>query len=128
MLVDLRHPNADELAAMLAEARTAAEEAASERHCEFESDYLWSIEPIPFDAELVAMARDACVEVTGSDRVLTSGALHDAAELARIAPAAMIFTPSIAGISHAKEEDTADSDLIAGIEAFGLLANLVLTI
>ena len=128
LLVDLRHPNADELAAMLAEARTAAEEAASERHCEFESDYLWSIEPIPFDAELVATARDACVEVTGSDRVLTSGALHDAAELARIAPAAMIFTPSIAGISHAKEEDTADSDLIAGIEAFGLLANLVLTI
>ena len=47
---------------------------------------------------------------------------------ARIAPAAMIFTPSIAGISHAKEEDTADSDLIAGIVAFGLLANLVLTI
>jgi acetylornithine deacetylase/succinyl-diaminopimelate desuccinylase-like protein len=38
----------------------------------------------------------------------------------------MIFCPSIAGISHAKEEDTSEADLAAGIEAFGLLANRVL--
>jgi N-carbamoyl-L-amino-acid hydrolase len=126
LLVDLRHPEADELAAMLADARAAAERAASERVCEFDSEHVWSIEPIPFDSELVAMARDACREVSGSDRVLTSGALHDAAEVARIAPAAMIFCPSIAGISHAKEEDTAEAALVAGIGAFGLLANRVL--
>jgi hydantoinase/carbamoylase family amidase len=127
LLVDLRHPDADELGAMLAEARGAAEEAASKRDCAFESDHIWSIEPIPFDAELVALAREACREGTGSDRVLTSGALHDAAEVARVAPAAMVLCPSIAGISHAKEEDTAEADLVAAIEAFGLLANRVLT-
>jgi N-carbamoyl-L-amino-acid hydrolase len=126
LLVDLRHSDADELAAMLAAARRAAEGVASERRCDFESEHIWSIEPIPFDAELVAMARDATREATGSDRVLASGALHDAAEAARVVPAAMIFTPSIAGISHAKEEDTAEADLAAGIEAFGLLANRVL--
>jgi N-carbamoyl-L-amino-acid hydrolase len=128
LLVDLRHPDAGELAAMLTEARAAAQADASERGCEFDSEHVWSIEPIPFDAELVAMARDACREVTGSDRVLTSGALHDAAEVARVAPAAMIFCPSIAGISHAKEEDTAEVDLVAAIEAFGLLANRVLSL
>jgi N-carbamoyl-L-amino-acid hydrolase len=58
--------------------------------------------------------------------VLTSGALHDAAEVARVLPAAMIFTASVAGISHAKEEDTREEDLIAGIEAFGVVANEVL--
>ena len=41
-------------------------------------------------------------------------------------PTAMVFCPSIAGISHAKEEDTHEADLIAAIEAFGLLANRVL--
>ena len=126
LLVDLRHPDAGELAAMLADARAAAEEAASRRGCEFEAEHVWSIEPIPFDAELVTMARDACRETAGSDRVLASGALHDAAEVARIAPAAMVFCPSIAGISHAREEDTAEADLIAAIEAFGHLANRVL--
>jgi len=126
LLVDLRHPDAGELAAMLAEARSAAEEAASGRGCDFNSEHVWSIEPIPFDADLVAMATVACRENAGSDRVLASGALHDAAEVARVAPAAMVFCPSIAGISHAKEEDTSEADLTAGIESFGLLANRVL--
>jgi hypothetical protein len=39
----------------------------------------------------------------------------------------MVYTRSVAGISHAKEEDTAEEDLVAAIEAFGLLANEVLT-
>jgi len=128
LLVDLRHPDAGELAAMLAEARDAADRAASERGCEFDSEHVWSIEPIPFADELVAMARDASREVSGSERVLASGALHDAAEAARIVPAAMVFCPSIAGISHAKEENTAEADLVAGIEAFGVLANRVLSL
>ena len=68
----------------------------------------------------------ACEEVTGSDRVLTSGALHDAAEVARVVPTAMIFTPSIAGLSHTPKEDTSDDDLAVAIEAFGLLANRAL--
>ena len=58
--------------------------------------------------------------------MLPSGALHDAAEVARVLPAAMVFCPSTGGISHAVEEDTPESDLAAGIEAFGLLANRVL--
>jgi hydantoinase/carbamoylase family amidase len=126
LMVDLRHPDANTLAAMLEEARSSAEAGAGERGCEFEREDVWSIEPIPFDPDLVAQAREACRETTGSDRVLTSGALHDAAEVARVVPAAMVFCPSTAGISHAREEDTPEADLVAGIEAFGLLANRVL--
>jgi hydantoinase/carbamoylase family amidase len=126
LVVDLRHPDAEELAAMLEEAASGSEAAAAERGCGFEREHIWSIEPIPFDPDLVARAREACRAATGSDRVLTSGALHDAAEVARVVPAAMIFCPSVAGISHAREEDTSEADLIAAIEAFGLLANEVL--
>jgi len=43
-----------------------------------------------------------------------------------VVPAAMVFCPSTAGISHAREEDTPEADLVAAIEAFGLLANRVL--
>jgi N-carbamoyl-L-amino-acid hydrolase len=126
LLVDLRHPDAGELAAMLEEAWASGEKAAGDRECEFAAEHVWSIEPIPFDAGLVDRARAASVEVTGSDRVLTSGALHDAAEAARLVPTAMMFCPSIGGISHAREEDTDEADLVAAIEAFGVLANGVL--
>jgi hydantoinase/carbamoylase family amidase len=94
LLVDLRHPDADELAAMLAEALGGANAAAADRGCAFDSEHVWSIEPIPFDLDLVAMAREACGEAAGSDRLIASGALHDAAEVARVAPAAMVFSSS----------------------------------
>jgi N-carbamoyl-L-amino-acid hydrolase len=90
------------------------------------SEPVWRIEPIPFDHGLITAAREACREAAGSDRVLVSGALHDAAEVARVLPAAMIFSPSAGGISHAKQEDTPEPDLAAAIAAFGALANRVL--
>ncbi len=125
LVIDLRHPHADELAAMLADARAAAEAVAAERGCEVGWEPVWRIEPIAFDPSLVAAARQACRDAAGSDRELSSGALHDAAEVARILPAAMVFCPSAGGISHAKQEDTPEPDLTAAIEAFGLLANRV---
>lgn len=45
---------------------------------------------------------------------MTSGAGHDAQMIARMCPSAMIFVPSIEGISHNPKEATNDSDLIAG--------------
>ena len=126
LLVDLRNPDAEALARMLEGAREAVGAAASERGCEVSSELVWRIEPISFDPALVEAARESCREVAGSDRVLVSGALHDAAEMARVLPAAMLFCPSIAGLSHATEEDTAEPDLAAGIEAFGALANRAL--
>ncbi|SNB76528.1 N-carbamoyl-L-amino-acid hydrolase [Arboricoccus pini] len=42
---------------------------------------------------------------------MPSGAGHDSQNLARIMPAAMLFTPSIGGISHHWAEDTKEEDL-----------------
>jgi N-carbamoyl-L-amino-acid hydrolase len=123
--VDLRHPDAAALARMFSAAADAAEAAASARECSVERMPLWRIEPIPFDGGLVAAAREACAEVTGEPAELESGALHDAAEVARVLPAAMLFAPSARGISHAPEEDTDETDLAVAIEAFGLAANRV---
>ena len=126
MTVDLRHANADQLARMLDETRAATELAADRRGCDVQFEVLWEIAPTAFDERLVGHAREACVETTGSDRVLISGALHDAAEVARVLPAAMIFAPSIGGLSHTPIEDTDEHDLAAAIEAFGVLADRVL--
>jgi N-carbamoyl-L-amino-acid hydrolase len=118
---DLRHADADRLAAMKAAAEAAAEAAAAERECSLEVEPIWRIDPIPFDAGLVAGAAEACAAAGGRAEPLTSGALHDAAEMSRLAPTAMVFTASRAGISHAREEDTDEADLRAGIAAYGAL-------
>lgn len=123
---DLRNPEAEPLARMLAAARAACGTAAETHRCELAEHPVWQIEPIAFDPGLVELARAAVAEITGSDRLLASGALHDAAEVARTLPAAMIFSSSTAGISHASAEDTPEADLIAAIEAFGLLAGRAL--
>ncbi|MFD3547490.1 Zn-dependent hydrolase [Streptomyces sp. NPDC058655] len=46
--------------------------------------------------------------------VLPSGAGHDAQMIADLAPIGMIFVPSLGGISHVPQEDTASEDLVAG--------------
>ena len=118
LVVDLRHPEPGPLAEMLADTRDAAGQAASGRGCEVAESEIWRIEPIAFDERLVAAAR----EESGTGRVLASGALHDAAEMARHVPVAMVFSPSVGGISHAPEEDTREEDLERAIDAFGRLA------
>lgn len=119
--VDLRHPESDPLADMLSEALSAAASIADDRRCVFGGGPIWRIAPIPFDPELVELAATACAVAGGRAAPIASGALHDAAEMARRVPAAMIFCASREGISHAREEDSSEPDLIAAVEAFGEL-------
>ena len=49
---------------------------------------------------------------------MPSGAGHDAQWLARKLPAAMMFVPSISGISHHWSENTSDEDLVLGAQVF----------
>ncbi|MCQ4162245.1 Zn-dependent hydrolase [Roseomonas sp. GC11] len=52
----------------------------------------------------------------GAWQVMPSGAGHDAQYIARLMPAAMLFVPSIGGISHHWAEDTKEEDLALGVE------------
>jgi len=120
ILVDQRHIDADVLAAMNADARAASEQAAAEFGCTVGWEQLWRIPPIPFDPALIEDARAAVREVTGTDRALPSGPLHDAAEMARMVPTVMLFASSINGLSHCPEEDTPEEHLLLAAQAFGI--------
>jgi hydantoinase/carbamoylase family amidase len=121
LVVDLRHRRADALERMLGSARDQIQTAARERGCEAAEEPVWRIEPIEFDPDLVRLAREACERITGTAYELPSGALHDAASMAPRMPTAMVFSPSLGGVSHAPEEDTGEADLAAAIEVFGAL-------
>jgi N-carbamoyl-L-amino-acid hydrolase len=68
--------------------------------------------PAKCDPALMAALEQAAEALApGAWQRLPSGAGHDAQVMAEIMPAAMLFTPSIGGISHHWAEDTKEEDL-----------------
>ncbi|HXG88888.1 MAG TPA: Zn-dependent hydrolase [Vicinamibacterales bacterium] len=116
--LDQRALDAEVLARMKVDARAAAWTAASENNVSVEWRRVWSIEPRPFDPELIELCAEAVREVTGDAPRLPSGPLHDAAEMVPHMPAVMMFAYSSNGLSHCKEEDTPEPHLEKTIEAF----------
>jgi N-carbamoyl-L-amino-acid hydrolase len=117
------------LAAMYADAQAASRRFAEEERCTVEWARIWSIEPIPFHPDLIALCREAIAETTGQDQVpqLPSGPLHDAAEVARTGiPTVMMFVQSLRGISHNRIEDSREDHLTLAVHAFHALAQKTL--
>ena len=121
--LDQRALNADVLAAMLRDAKDAADKAARENNVSVEWRELWRIEPRPFDATLVRLCEEAVREETGDAPRLPSGPLHDAAEMVPYMPVVMMFAYSSNGLSHCKEEDTPEPHLEKSIRAYLRLVN-----
>jgi N-carbamoyl-L-amino-acid hydrolase len=63
-----------------------------------------------------ALERAAERRAPGQHVRMPSGAGHDAQWLARKLPAAMLFVPSIGGISHHWTENTSDADIVLGAQ------------
>ena len=116
--MDMRHIDAAKLATMFAEMKQAASNAAEVEGCTVEMEHIFRISPMPFHPRLLDAARESVREVEGHDVELPSGALHDASEMAREVPTVMIFSSSIAGLSHTKEEDTPEEHLHMAADAF----------
>jgi len=112
--VDLRDPDEDRLLEEEAALERFLNRLATEEGVSIDVDRLARFQPVKFDTEIVALIERAASRRGHSHRRMTSGAGHDAQVIARIAPSAMIFVPSIAGISHNPKELTDDSDLVAG--------------
>lgn len=66
---------------------------------------------------LHALVLNVCQKLEPRTMVLSSGAGHDTSYMAQIAPAAMIFVPSIDGRSHSPEENTLPEHLARGVRA-----------
>ena len=107
----------------LADAREVAARAAAANGVTVEWRHVWRIDPCRFDPRLVDLCAEAVLEATGHAPRLPSGPLHDAVEMGRIMPAVMMFATSIAGLSHCREEDTAEPDLEVTLDAFQRLVD-----
>jgi beta-ureidopropionase / N-carbamoyl-L-amino-acid hydrolase len=114
MTVDLR--NTDEAVLQLSEQRLEVflRELEKSEGVSISSRVLARFEPVAFDERVISLVDDVTTELGHTVKRMPSGAGHDAQMLARMCPAAMIFTPSVKGISHNPAEHTDPSDLIEG--------------
>ncbi len=114
MTIDLRDP----YETRLHEEEVALEDflqlVAAEEQVTISVERLARTAPVTFDQNIVGLIERAA-EMRGLPcRRMTSGAGHDAQMMARNTPTAMIFVPSVGGISHNPKEHTTNDDIIAG--------------
>ncbi len=124
--IDLR--NADK--AQLLEAQQKMEDAvaaiATEEKLEIHAEELVRYDPVKFDEPLVETIEAVAQKSGHSIRRMVSGAGHDAQMMARICPTAMIFVPSINGVSHNPREATHPANLKAGLDVLSVTVDQLL--
>lgn len=121
--VDLRDPDGEKLLRAEKALADCLERVSEEEGVSVASEHLASFAPVVFHPELIKKVEDAAAGRNIPSMRMVSGAGHDAQMMARVCKTAMIFVPSIGGISHNPEEHTEKEDLLLGAE---LLLDVVL--
>ncbi len=115
--IDCRHTDQDVLNRFTAELEADMRAISAEMDIEIDIDNWMDEAPVPMDDTLVKTLEAVCQENELNYQVMHSGAGHDSQIFAPRVPTAMVFVPSIAGISHNPAEHTAAEDIVPGIQA-----------
>ncbi len=114
LTVDLRNTDDELLHVAEQQLGLALAQLAEHEGVTIDSRWLARFEPVDFDPEVVALVERVATRSGLSTRRMPSGAGHDAQMLSRVCPTAMIFVPSIGGLSHNPAERTSVYDLECG--------------
>jgi N-carbamoyl-L-amino-acid hydrolase len=114
LTVDLRHPDDAVLELMERELLSGLEEALSSLRLSVSHERVWNSPAVSFDKGLNEHVRRAAERLGFTHKEIVSGAGHDAAYIARVAPTTMIFVPCRDGISHNESEDTTYGQCASG--------------
>jgi allantoate deiminase len=123
--IDARAGDADAFARAEKFVGDMLEHVAAEEQLELEVSKTHRKPPTPLDPELQELLARAAAAEGALARSMPSGAGHDAMVLAKHVPAAMLFVPSRAGISHSPDEYTSPEQCELGAR---VLARAVLAL
>ena len=121
--VDFRHPDDDVLAAMERALRASLSDILVPLGLTWDEKRIWDCPPVTFHPELIGCVRIGADKAGLSHRDMISGAGHDAAYVARVAPTTMIFVPCLGGVSHNEAESSTLEECADGVQ---VLLNAVL--
>ena len=119
MLFQIRDDDVSVIARLEDLLHAMAAEVDRQGRCTVTVERLRTGAPALMDAAFQQAIEDASASHAGGKSLrMPSGAGHDAQILATVMPAAMLFVPSIGGISHHWTENTSDADIVTGAEVF----------
>ena len=125
--VDVRNPNEEKLKEEEMALAAYLKKLEETDHVKIHTERLVRFEPVEFDNGICKITEKMAEKRGLSHCRMTSGAGQDAQMMARICPTAMIFVPSLKGISHNPKEYTRDEDLVGGANVFlDIVAELLL--
>jgi allantoate deiminase len=113
--IDVRHPDDARRAGLLGGVREIVAAVAGERGVEARIEVVHDERSVPCDEILAGRLRRAAIGIGLHPPALASGAGHDAAVLAEVMPAAMLFVRCRDGISHNPAESVAVEDVATAI-------------
>lgn len=114
--VDIRSNSAAELTEFVAWLRQRVAHVAAERGLTEDIRSLGRSEPVEMAPAVQRLIDDVAGELGYRHRAMPSGAGHDAAYMARLAPTGMIFIPCLEGRSHCPEEFASPEQVLAGAQ------------
>jgi allantoate deiminase len=116
LTLDVRHGDDGVRAAACERLRERAQEIAAERSVGVEWEVVQETPAVACSPELTALLADAVAAAGHRVARLPSGAGHDAAVMARIAPIAMLFVRCAGGVSHNPAEHVDAADVAVAID------------
>ncbi|MBR0937315.1 Zn-dependent hydrolase [Bradyrhizobium jicamae] len=119
MLFQIRDDDPDVIERLEAHLRNMAADVTAQARCSVDVERIRTGVPAIMNAAFQDAIEAAGAVLAGGKSIrMPSGAGHDAQVLATIMPAAMLFVPSIGGISHHWSENTDDADILTGAAVF----------
>ncbi len=119
MVLQFRDADARILQAFEAKLMEIVADHQKKSPCTVECLNLSRTQPLVMDERfLEAIEESAALHAPDKHVRMPSGAGHDAQVIGLKIPAAMMFVPSIGGISHHFTENTADDDIVLGCQVF----------
>ncbi|HET8995476.1 MAG TPA: Zn-dependent hydrolase [Acetobacteraceae bacterium] len=113
---DVRHEDAQRAVAMEAALRAAIDAIALRRQVQVAIDPYATFGPIVFDQTLCAVLRGKAEQRQLSTRDMTAAAGHDSVLIAPLCPSAMLFVPSVGGITHNPKEYSTPEQVARGAQ------------
>ncbi len=116
LTVDLRDLDAGKIAHFTERFEQLGQEIGAATKTKFDFKRTVDSEPAISTPQVMAWIDGAAASLGFTRQRMPSGAGHDAQEMSRIAPMAMIFVPSVGGISHSPKEFTKPEDVVNGAD------------
>ena len=117
--LDVRHPDDEVRVRLRDRLKTRAQEIAASCGCDYEWQPRQETPAVPADPDLSALLARAVEDSGTAVHRLPSGAGHDAAQVAGLAPVAMLFVRCKEGVSHNPAELVTQEDVGVAVETMG---------